>query len=98
MAWILWRLFGRGWGGGGWGRGARWGWRGPWPGRGPFSHLPPWMRPGWLYGRGACRWWLWGWGGWWRRAALYPPYPYYPPTAYPAPYTPPYPYPPAWWW
>ena len=30
---------------------------GPWPGRGPFSHLPPWERPGWLYGRGAC-WWL----------------------------------------
>jgi hypothetical protein len=38
------------------------GWRGrsnagPWPGRGPFSYLPPWQRPGWLYGRGAC-WWL----------------------------------------
>jgi len=30
---------------------------GPWPGRGPFSHLPPWERPGWLYGPGAC-WWL----------------------------------------
>ncbi|WP_455364525.1 DUF5320 domain-containing protein [[Eubacterium] cellulosolvens] len=35
------------------------GWRGrgmygPWPGRGPFSNLPPWQRPGWLYGRGAC--------------------------------------------
>jgi|YelNatPaOPRAMG01_1025707.scaffolds.fasta_scaffold43218_2 hypothetical protein len=28
-----------------------------WPGRGPFRYLPPWMRPGWLYGRGAC-WWL----------------------------------------
>ena len=27
---------------------------GPWPGRGPFSNLPPWQRPGWLYGRGAC--------------------------------------------
>jgi hypothetical protein len=42
-----------------------WGWRGrgggagPWPGRGPFSYLPPWQRPGWLYGRGAC-WWLYG--------------------------------------
>ncbi|MEM3607554.1 MAG: hypothetical protein QW238_01640 [Candidatus Bathyarchaeia archaeon] len=24
---------------------------GPWPGAGPFSHLPPWQRPGWLYGR-----------------------------------------------
>jgi len=37
------------------------GWRrsgsfGPWPGRGPFSHLPPWERPGWLYGPGACQW------------------------------------------
>jgi hypothetical protein len=31
----------------------RW-WAGPWPGRGPFSYLPPWQRPGWLYGRGAC--------------------------------------------
>lgn len=28
---------------------------GPWPGHGPFSHLPPWERPGWLMGRGACR-------------------------------------------
>jgi len=40
------------------------GWRGrgwirTWPGRGPFSHLPPWERPGWLYGRGAC-WYLYG--------------------------------------
>jgi len=39
------------------------GWRGrgqagPWPGRGPFSHLPPWERPGWIYGRGACWWFL----------------------------------------
>ena len=25
-----------------------------WPGRGPFSNLPPWERPGRLYGRGAC--------------------------------------------
>jgi hypothetical protein len=36
------------------------GWRGrgggPWPGRGPFSNLPPWDRPGWRYGRGACYW------------------------------------------
>jgi len=40
------------------------GWRGrgafgPWPGRGPFSYLPPWQRPGWLYGPGAC-WRLFG--------------------------------------
>lgn len=31
--------------------------QGPWPGQGPFSHLPPWQRPGWLYGPGSC-WWL----------------------------------------
>jgi len=29
---------------------------GPWPGRGPFRYLPPWERPGWLYGPGSCRW------------------------------------------
>ena len=53
--------WGWGWRGGGWGR-----WTGPWPGRGPFSYLPPWQRPGWLFGRGAC-WWLFGpyaWGMW----------------------------------
>ena len=33
-----------------WGKG----WRGPWPGNGPWSHLPPWERPGWRYGRGWC--------------------------------------------
>ncbi len=27
---------------------------GNWPGNGPYSNLPPWQRPGWLYGRGAC--------------------------------------------
>ena len=35
-----------------------WGWRwwrrGRWPGNGPFSYLPPWERPGWVYGRGWC--------------------------------------------
>ena len=35
------------------GRG-RGGQAGPWPGRGPFSYLPPWQRPGWRFGRGAC--------------------------------------------
>jgi len=40
-----------------------------WPGRGPFSYLPPWMRPGWLYGRGAC----------WR---LFGPYAWYTPFWY----------------
>ena len=40
----------------------RGGWWGPWPGRGPFSHLPPWERPGWLYGKGAC-WWALSRGG-----------------------------------
>ena len=33
--------------------------RNRYPGRGPFSHLPPWQRPGWLYGPGSC-WWLYG--------------------------------------
>jgi len=33
------------------------GWRGrgrsgQWPGAGPFSNLPPWQRPGWVYGYG----------------------------------------------
>ena len=35
-----------GWRGGGRGR------SGPWPGNGPFRNLPPWQRPGRLYGRG----------------------------------------------
>ncbi|HIP66068.1 MAG TPA: hypothetical protein EYH08_06065 [Pyrodictium sp.] len=27
----------------------------PWPGRGPWRFLPPWLRPGWLFGgRGRC--------------------------------------------
>jgi len=35
----------------------RMGWRGRgrsglWPGAGPFSNLPPWQRPGWVYGYG----------------------------------------------
>lgn len=50
----------------GWGRGWRRGWRGPWPGNGPFSYLPPWERPGWVFGRGAC-WRLFGWPGFYRR-------------------------------
>ncbi|MGQ9723406.1 MAG: hypothetical protein ACUVXA_19040 [Candidatus Jordarchaeum sp.] len=47
----------------GWGWiGRHGGWAGPWPGRGPFSHLPPWQRPGWLFGfgRGFGRGWWWG--------------------------------------
>jgi hypothetical protein len=43
---------------GGYGRGSggygRSGGRGRWPGNGPFRNLPPWERPGWLYGRGSC--------------------------------------------
>lgn len=35
----------------GW-RGGGGGWGGRWPGRGPFSYLPPWQRPGWIYGFG----------------------------------------------
>lgn len=55
------------------------GWRGRgrsrlWPGAGPFSHLPPWQRPGWVYGyssRGAfydpsiCQRFPWLPRGWW---------------------------------
>ncbi|TFF86586.1 hypothetical protein EU519_01170 [Candidatus Thorarchaeota archaeon] len=52
-------VYGRG-RGGGWGRG-RGGTRGMWPGNGPFSHLPPWGRPGWLYGPGSC-WTMGYWG------------------------------------
>jgi len=84
-----------GWRGGWRGRG---GWFGPWPGRGPFSYLPPWQRPGWLFGRGAC-WRLFGAPFWyWYGAAPYtgigyPPYVGYGPyTAYPP--TPPWAYPP----
>ncbi len=25
-----------------------------WPGNGPFRNLPPWERPGWIYGPGSC--------------------------------------------
>lgn len=42
---------------GNWGRGRG----GGWPGNGPFRNLPPWERPGWLYGPGSC-WTL----GYWR--------------------------------
>ncbi|RLE59315.1 MAG: hypothetical protein DRJ35_06045 [Thermoprotei archaeon] len=81
MAW--WGWYGRGWRGGWWGWGRGWGWRGPWPGNGPFSYLPPWQRPGWLFGRGAC-WWLYGapgwavWGGWYPRYWYTPWYGYWP--------------------
>jgi len=53
-----WRGRGRGWGA--WGQ---WQGGGPWPGRGPFAYLPPWERPGWLLGPGAC-WRLLGVPGW----------------------------------
>lgn len=81
---------GFGWGfGRGWGRGG--GWVGPWPGRGPFSYLPPWQRPGWLFGfgRGFCRW-LWAYP-WYRLPYMtYGSGYWYPWSAYP---TPRYPYP-----
>ena len=32
-----------------------------WPGKGPFSHLPPWLRPGWVLGRGWCRYYAPAW-------------------------------------
>ncbi|HDD42588.1 MAG TPA: hypothetical protein ENF79_02770 [Nitrososphaeria archaeon] len=79
---------------GGWG----WGWS-PWPGRGPFSYLPPWLRPGWLFGRGSC-WWLFGapWGLRWWLPWVYGYYPWYgylwlyPWTSYYPYYWPAYPY------
>lgn len=67
--------------------GGRSGWAGGWPGRGPFSYLPPWQRPGWLYGRGAC--WVFyrapGWSApwYWYRPYYAPPYSYYPYAAWP---------------
>ncbi len=93
---------GRGWTGG-------WGWSCPWPGRGPFSYLPPWMRPGWLYGFGrgwGLRWW-WGYNPWvcarfpwlprwwWAYPGYwaYGGYPWPPRWPYAYPYTPVYPYP-----
>ncbi len=83
MAW--WPGYGWGWGGwGGWGGGWRRGWRGPWPGNGPFSYLPPWQRPGWIYGRGACRWLFAPYYGYWYRPPYYAPWGYgwYAPPAY----------------
>ena len=53
-------------------RGRR-GWFGFWPGRGPFSHLPPWERPGWWFGRWAC------WRHWYPTA----PFPYKAPSPTP---------------
>ncbi|BDC36636.1 MAG: hypothetical protein EF806_05070 [Candidatus Methanoliparum thermophilum] len=35
-------------------------WWGRYPGHGPFSYLPPWERPGWVYGRGVCWWYPYG--------------------------------------
>ncbi len=87
MAWVP------GWGRWGFGRGGRWGWAGPWPGRGPFSYLPPWQRPGWIFGRRTC-WWLYGWP-WYMHQYPYwftpyywtpPYYPYYPYYMYFRPY------------
>ncbi|MFX0106671.1 MAG: DUF5320 domain-containing protein [Candidatus Hodarchaeota archaeon] len=52
----------------GWGRG-RGCTGGRWPGNGPFRNLPPWERPGWLYGRGSC----WTLGYWDNRATAVPP-------------------------
>ncbi|MGB9759803.1 MAG: hypothetical protein ACPLZG_08285 [Thermoproteota archaeon] len=78
MAWGWWGGYGRGYG--------------LWPGRGPFSYLPPWQRPGWYFGRGAC-WWLFGY-------PWYYAFPYSAPYARAAPlywYSPYYAYPYYWW-
>jgi hypothetical protein len=77
-------------GGYGGGRGR---WMGLWPGRGPFNYLPPWYRPGWVFGRGRC-WWFFNpymWGVYYPykgytayspyvtsyTPSIYPYYPYY---------------------
>jgi len=78
----------------GWGV-RRGGWSGPWPGRGPFSYLPPWQRPGWMFGfgRGFGWWgnpwvcarfpWLPRW--WWAYPGIYGyPYATYPQYSRPA--------------
>jgi hypothetical protein len=74
----------------GWGGRGRGGWFGPWPGRGPLSHLPPWERPGWMFGRGAC-WSLFGPPAWYGRPPStgydYPSYARY--RLYPSYYPPP---------
>jgi len=41
-----------------------------WPGFGPFSHLPPWERSGWLFGRCAC--WYYFWPKYYRRSYRIP--------------------------
>ncbi|MEZ0290295.1 MAG: DUF5320 domain-containing protein [Sulfolobales archaeon] len=46
-------------------------WYSPYPGHGPWRHLPPWERPGWVFGRGWC--WL---PYWWAYYRGYPPPPY----------------------
>ena len=53
-----------------------------WSGHGPFSNFPPWQRPGWLYGRGAC-WWLYPYYTSTEPATLYQP-----PALSIAPFTP----------
>jgi hypothetical protein len=76
VAW--WRGRGPGWRGkgrGGWGPGwGWWRWGQQWPGRGPFADLPPWERPGWRLGPGAC-WRLYGVPGWLARLRGYLPWP-----------------------
>lgn len=46
--------------------------RGLWPGNGPFRNLPPWERPGWLYGPGSC-WTMGYWRGTGTPIATAPP-------------------------
>jgi hypothetical protein len=67
------------------------GWSRRWPGNGPFSNLPPWQRPGWIYGFGR------GFYGYSRPYgyASYSPYGY----SYYSPYScARFPWLPRWWW
>lgn len=74
-----------GWRGRGGGRSGRW------PGRGPFSNLPPWQRPGRIYGFGRG---FYGYGGPYGYGS-YSPYGY----RYDSPYScARFPWLPRWWW
>ncbi|MET1160047.1 MAG: hypothetical protein ABWW65_03715 [Thermoprotei archaeon] len=73
--------------------GWRWGWSGPYPGRGPWSHLPPPLRPGWIFGRGWCWYYLWPY---WHHPYYAWTWWYWPRIWWPWWVSPPYPW--SWWY